>query len=170
MIKTYTFRLSIRGTGTSEEETWDDAVQAFMGDPGDPHEVVDTLEGDEDDTDSVEHVEGIELGAILRMEEADAGRKKIDMGLSTIRDECSNGQPNLSVHVIVDPVTRTADIIFGMAKIIRTDRAGLAYLLDVLGRSFRALNNLGPVSLVPGVLYPGHHPTTAAPGNDPTGW
>lgn len=178
-MRTYTFRLAIRGTGSSEEEAWDDAVQAFMADPGDPHEVVNILEDDEgEDTDSIERVEGVELGAILKMEEDNVDRR-VDMGFSTIRDECSGGQPNLSVHVIIDTVTRSADIIFGIEKTIRTDRAGIAYLLDVLGRSFRVLDNLRPASLIPGVIYPGHHPTTDTPavgvgtvpaGNDPVGW
>lgn len=38
-MRTFTFKVTLQGTGKSQEEAWNDAVQAFSNDPGEPHEV-----------------------------------------------------------------------------------------------------------------------------------
>ena len=45
-MKTYIFTVEIRGEGDTEEEAWEDAVEAFFHDPGEPH---DTAEEDKED-------------------------------------------------------------------------------------------------------------------------
>ena len=58
-MPTYTFTVELRGSGLTEEEAWQDAIDSFASDPGEPCEVQEDDEeqlhypGD-DDTDSFE--------------------------------------------------------------------------------------------------------------------
>lgn len=38
--KTFLFTVELRGSGESEEEAWNDAVEAFTQDPGEPHSCI----------------------------------------------------------------------------------------------------------------------------------
>jgi len=44
-MPTYTFTIELRGSGQTQEEAWEDAVDSFALEPGDPGEV----EQDDDD-------------------------------------------------------------------------------------------------------------------------
>jgi hypothetical protein len=44
-MPTYTFTVELRGSGLTEEEAWQDAIDSFASDPGEPCEV----EQDDDD-------------------------------------------------------------------------------------------------------------------------
>jgi hypothetical protein len=37
-MNTYHFTVTLRGSGDTPEEAWEDAVEAFTQDPGEPHE------------------------------------------------------------------------------------------------------------------------------------
>ena len=37
-MNTYHFTVTLQGSGTTPEEAWEDAVEAFTQDPGEPHE------------------------------------------------------------------------------------------------------------------------------------
>ena len=58
-MPTYTFTVELRGSGLTEEEAWQDAIDSFASDPGEPCEVQEDDEEQllypvDDDTDSFE--------------------------------------------------------------------------------------------------------------------
>ena len=46
-MKTYEFTVTLCGTGETQEEAWDNAIEAFCEDPGIPHD--DVIIYDEED-------------------------------------------------------------------------------------------------------------------------
>jgi len=59
-MPTYTFTVELQGSGNTQEEAWQDAIEAFVIDPGEPHETyqdaddfTDMLLEEDDDTDTL---------------------------------------------------------------------------------------------------------------------
>jgi hypothetical protein len=59
-MPTYTFTVELQGSGNTQEEAWQDAIETFVIDPGEPQETfqdgddfTDMLLDEDDDTDTL---------------------------------------------------------------------------------------------------------------------
>ena len=58
-MNSFTFIVELRGSGLTEEEAWQDAIDSFADDPGEPQQILQIDEDSDeyevdDDTDTIE--------------------------------------------------------------------------------------------------------------------